>query len=69
MFVVFKTGRLLLRQFTLEDAKNLLLLNSDMKVLKYLHEAPLKNIKEAETVLANIILPQYKNNLGKWLCT
>jgi RimJ/RimL family protein N-acetyltransferase len=43
MEVIFETSRLLLRQFTLEDAPILLQLNSDPEVLKYLHEPLLQD--------------------------
>jgi RimJ/RimL family protein N-acetyltransferase len=66
MEVIFETSRLLLRQFTLEDAPILLQLNSDPEVLKYLHEPLLQDEAHAETILCNIILPQYERKLGRW---
>lgn len=66
MELVFQTPRLLLRQMTIEDAPLILELNSDPEVLKYLHEPALQSIVAAEKVITDIILPQYKNKLGRW---
>jgi RimJ/RimL family protein N-acetyltransferase len=48
------------------DGNLLLQLNSEPEVVKYVHEAPLNNVDEAEAILKNIILPQYALNLGRW---
>jgi RimJ/RimL family protein N-acetyltransferase len=64
--MIFQTPRLILRRFTEADAPLILSLNSDPEIVKYLHEPTLETVEEAETVLKNIILPQYKNNLGRW---
>ncbi|MFN8242591.1 MAG: GNAT family N-acetyltransferase [Ferruginibacter sp.] len=66
MHIVLETPRLFLRRFTEADAALLLELNSDPEVLKYVHEAPLETTGQALEVIRNIILPQYKNNLGRW---
>lgn len=66
MDIIFKTPRLILRQFTEADAPLILSLNSDPVILKYLHEPTLETIEQAEKVLQDIILPQYKINLGRW---
>ena len=66
MHIVLQTPRLYLRRFTEADAPLLLQLNSNPEVLKYLHEPLLKTEEQALQVLQNIILPQYKNNLGRW---
>jgi len=66
MKIIFETSRLILRQFTLADAPLIQQLNSDPEVLKYLHEPLLETEEQAKIVLENIILPQYKNNLGRW---
>ena len=66
MHIILQTPRLILRQFTLDDAGLLLALNSNPEVLKYLHELLLETEEQALHVLQNIILPQYKNNLGRW---
>lgn len=66
MHIVFQTPRLFLRQFTEADAPLILDLNSDPEIVKYVHEPTLKTIEQAEEILVNTILPQYKNNLGRW---
>ncbi len=66
MNILFETPRLILRQFTQADAALLLQLNSNPEVLKYLHEPPLEKEEQALHIINTIILPQYKNNLGRW---
>jgi len=66
MKIVFETPRLLLRQFTEDDAPLILDLNSDPEIVKYVHELPLKTEEQARKIITDIILPQYKNNLGRW---
>lgn len=66
MQIVLETPRLILRQFTEADAPLILSLNSDPAIVKYVHEPTLKTIEQAEKILTDIILPQYKNNLGRW---
>ena len=66
MHIIFQTPRLILRQFTKADAPLILGLNSDPEIVKYVHEPTLKTIEQAEKILTDIILPQYKNNLGRW---
>jgi RimJ/RimL family protein N-acetyltransferase len=63
---IFQTPRLILRQFTEDDAPFILDLNSDPEIVKYVHELPLKTEEQAKKILIDIILPQYKNNLGRW---
>jgi [ribosomal protein S5]-alanine N-acetyltransferase len=66
MQIVFKTPRLTLRRFTRADAPLVQQLNSNPEVLKYLDEPPLKTEEQALHILNTIIIPQYKNNLGRW---
>ncbi len=66
MKIVFETPRLILRQFIEEDASLIYQLNSDPEVLKFVHEPLLENENHAKKIIENIILPQYKNNLGRW---
>ena len=62
MHIVFETPRLILGQFTEDDAELILHLNSDPDVVKYVHEPLLKTEEQAKKIIADIILPQYKNN-------
>ena len=66
MHIVFETPRLTLSQFTEEDAPLILQLNSDPEVVKYVHEPVLTTEEQAKKIIVDIILPQYKNNLGRW---
>lgn len=66
MHIILQTPRLILRQFTEADAHLILSLNRDPEIVKYLHEPSLTTVEQAEKILQDIILPQYKNNLGRW---
>ena len=66
MQIVFENPRLILKQFTETDAPLILQLNSDPEIVKYVHEPVLTTLEEAKKIIADIILPQYKNNLGRW---
>ncbi len=66
MHIILQTPHLILRRFTEADAPLILALNSDSEVVKYLHEPVLQNEEQAAKILLDIILPQYKNNLGRW---
>ncbi|MEP7255137.1 MAG: GNAT family N-acetyltransferase [Ferruginibacter sp.] len=66
MHIVFETPILVLRQFTEDDAPLILELNSDPEIVKYVHEPTLQTEEQAKKVIIDIILPQYKNNLGRW---
>jgi RimJ/RimL family protein N-acetyltransferase len=66
MKIIFETPRLILRQFTEADSQLILELNSDPEIVRYVHEPTLKTEEQAEKILLDIILPQYKNNLGRW---
>jgi RimJ/RimL family protein N-acetyltransferase len=66
MHIILQTPRLILRQFIEADAPLILKLNSDPEIVKYVHEPTLRTIEHAQEILNSIILPQYKNNLGRW---
>jgi RimJ/RimL family protein N-acetyltransferase len=66
MHVIIETERLLLREFTMEDASLVLLLNSDPEVTRYTGD-PIRDKTHAEEVLRQTILPQYAlYNHGRW---
>jgi len=64
--VILETPLLTLRRFTEADAPLIFDLNSDPEVLKYLHEFPLIDQKDAARVIRDVIMPQYEKNLGRW---
>lgn len=66
MNIILQTERLYLRQFTEADAGLLRHLNSQPGVLQYIPEPVPASDEEAKDIITNIILPQYKNNLGRW---
>lgn len=66
MKIIIETPRLLLREFTADDAALIYELNTSPGILQYVHEASLENVEQAKEVLINIILPQYKDKLGRW---
>src|SRR5437868_14422007 len=66
MHIVLETPRLILGQFTEEDATLIFQLNSDPEIVKYVHEPVLTTTEQAKKIIIDIILPQYKNNLGRW---
>ena len=66
MHIILETPRLILRQFTEEDAPLVLQLNSDPEVVKYVHEPILETEEQAREILISRILPQYKKDLGRW---
>ena len=66
MIIIIETHRLLLRQFTEDDASLLYELNLDPEVIKYTYD-PIKDIEHARQVLEQVILPQYVlYNHGRW---
>ncbi|MEO6289830.1 MAG: GNAT family N-acetyltransferase [Ginsengibacter sp.] len=66
MNIILTTPQLFLRQFTEDDAPLIYILNKDPEIVKYVHEPVLENEEQAKNILTNIILPQYKNHLGRW---
>ena len=66
MNIILETPRLILRQFTEADALAIKQLNSEPGVLKYVPEPIPASEEAALKIIVDIILPQYKNNLGRW---
>jgi [ribosomal protein S5]-alanine N-acetyltransferase len=66
MKIILETPRLILRQFTEADASLIQQLNNAPGVLQYIPEPILETEEQALKVIVDIILPQYKNNLGRW---
>lgn len=66
MQIILETKRVYLRQFTEADAPLIYHLNTQPGVLKYVPEPILTSVDHAREVIINIILPQYKNRLGRW---
>jgi len=66
MVAFFETNRLLLRQFTEDDASLLYELNLDPEVIRYTHD-PIADVEHAKQVLNEVMLPQYSlYDHGRW---
>lgn len=66
MNVIIETERLLLRNFTENDAQLIFDLNKDADVIKYTMD-PINDIEQAKKVLEEVIMPQYAlYNHGRW---
>ncbi len=66
MRTVLETERLILREFTLNDAQNIIDLNSNPNVVRYTGDGPVESLEKAQDIIQNIIFPQYPNKLGRW---
>jgi RimJ/RimL family protein N-acetyltransferase len=53
MRVILETERLILREYTEEDAPGFFQLNSDPDVMRYVPDEPLTNIDQAQDQLSN----------------
>lgn len=66
MNIIIETERLLLRNFTSEDAELVFVLNQDPAVTRYTGD-PVRDTAHAQQILEQIILPQYAlYNHGRW---
>ena len=66
MKIIIETPRLILREFTIDDAELIFELNKDPEVTKYTGD-PIHDLEHARRVLENVILPQYSlYNHGRW---
>lgn len=66
MNIIIETDRLLLRNFTINDAPLIYDLNLDPEVIRYTYD-PIKDMEHARQVLEQTILPQYAlYNYGRW---
>lgn len=63
--ILTTTERLVLRDLEDHDAANVLLLNSDPEVLKYVHDVPFKDVDAARNWIANIA-DQLPLGIGRW---
>jgi [ribosomal protein S5]-alanine N-acetyltransferase len=63
---ILDTERLILREFTLDDAQKLIDLNSNPNVVRYTGDGPVESHEKALEIIRKIIFPQYPNKLGRW---
>ncbi len=66
MNIIIETRRLILREFTLDDAELMYQLNRDPEVTRYTGD-PIRDIEHGKEVLEQTIIPQYiLYNHGRW---
>jgi [ribosomal protein S5]-alanine N-acetyltransferase len=64
--IIIETQRLILRNFTIDDAQLIYDLNLDPEVTRYTYD-PVRDINHAQEILEKTILPQYAlYNHGRW---
>lgn len=67
MKVKLETARLYLREFTLADAVLLYEMHQDPEITRYTGDpVPWSSVEQAEKIITDIILPQYKKGIGRW---
>ena len=67
MKVIIETDRLLLREFTIDDARAVYEFGSNVEVQKYTGDELLTSLERAEEIIKNVILKDYKKyGYGRW---
>lgn len=70
VMIITETDRLILRLQTMEDAQNLVEMNSDPDVVRFTGDGYLKNIQEAQTLLEERVFDQWKiYRMGRFAVT
>ncbi|MFL5785979.1 MAG: GNAT family N-acetyltransferase [Bacteriovoracaceae bacterium] len=68
--LITETDRLLLRLQTIDDAGNLVTMNSDPEVVRFTGDKSLSNTAEARELLEKIVFPQWhKYKMGRFAVT
>ena len=69
MTPILETARLILRQYTEDDALAFFELNSDPEVMRYVPDESMKTVDEAREILITHPLTDYRNHgFGRWAC-
>jgi RimJ/RimL family protein N-acetyltransferase len=69
MKIILETDRLILREYTEDDAPAFLVLNSDPEVMRYVPDERMKTVDEAREILKTHPLADYqKHGYGRWAC-
>jgi [ribosomal protein S5]-alanine N-acetyltransferase len=63
---ILETPRLLLREYTPEDAADVLRLNSDAELLRFAHKKPSESLDEALAQIAVFQRQYAENGYGRW---
>lgn len=64
---LIETDRLILREFTIQDAEVLFQLDSNPKVHKYLGNRPLTHIDQIYTYINSVQQQYIENGIGRWI--
>ena len=69
MNVILETPRLILRQYTADDAADFFRLNSDPQVMRYVPDEPMKTVEEARAVIVSRPMVDYRERgFGRCAC-
>ena len=63
---ILETQRLILREYTLEDAANLLRLNSDVDIMRFANTKPITTLAQAEQDITVFQQQYLKDGYGRW---
>ncbi len=67
--VILETDRLLLREYVEADAEAFFQLNTDLEILRFTSDAPLRDVEHAREVLCEHPIADYrKYAFGRWAC-
>ena len=67
--IVLQTDRLILREYTEEDAPDLFELGSNPEVMRYVPDEPMTTVEQAHLTLMNHpIADYYRHGFGRWAC-
>ena len=69
MKVILDTERLILREYTDDDAPAFFELNSDPEVMRYVPDKAMESVEQAREILRNHPMIDYKERgFGRWAC-
>lgn len=69
MKIILKTERLILREYTEDDAAQFLQLNSDTEVMRYVPDKPMTTLEQAREALTTHPMADYRTyGFGRWAC-
>ena len=63
---ILETPRLILREYTLEDAPDVLHLNSDAEIMRFANKKPTESLDEALAQIADFQRQYLENGYGRW---
>jgi ribosomal-protein-alanine N-acetyltransferase len=67
--LVLETERLILREYVENDASAFFQLNSDLEVMRYVPDKPMKSVDQAREILITHPIADYsQHGYGRWAC-